>query len=152
MAGDGKDQQMLTPATTNLIDAAMKGGNGGGGGKSPYPNAPVDRRFAIAPPGVTNLIAHQLSDGFGAPDKANKEFLANLYDPMKITQFMEPISTTRDAIATGDYRKIHTGNPTLNHILRSGKVKIGSGGGGKKKFDEPPVAVGPGSYGPPVRM
>ena len=93
-------------------------GGGGSGESGPYPNAPVQQTFQPMPPGGMQALSSQLQSGYGQSDMTG--YLENMYRPMEITKFFEPISTTATQIKKGNYDPIETGNPMLDSLLMGG--------------------------------
>lgn len=98
---------------------------GGNGGPAVYSRAPTVQTFQPTLPGFMGEIADQLSMGYGsgmggtAPDQM-AGFLSNLYKPMNVMRYQEPISTTA---ATWDKTKnvpINIGNSILEALLMGG--------------------------------
>ena len=79
-----------------------------------YINAPITRTFQPALPGGLDALSSQLSQGYGGVDTS---FLSNLYRPMDVIQFMEPISTTAKQFDKEKHAPINTGNPYLDKLL-----------------------------------
>ena len=79
-----------------------------------YQNAPVQRTFQPALPGALDRLGTQLQAGFGGNQH---DFVSGLYQPMNMLQFVEPISTTRDAFDADKHMPIETGNPYLDELL-----------------------------------
>jgi hypothetical protein len=125
----------------------MSGGGGGGNKKSgdgkgttpggsslpAYGNAPTTQTFQPMMPGFQNMLANQLSAGFGsggggAPDFA--AMLSGMYSPMSLVNFQEPISTTASLYDKKKFAPISTGNVTLDKLLMG--EKVGEDGKDKK--------------------
>lgn len=106
---------------TGRIKAAVHDDDPGNRTKREYGNAPTRVKMSGMPPGGYNMIAGQLARGFGAPKTDYRDWLTSIYDPVETVQLMEPISTTKAAMASGKFKPIKgTGNLALNHILNGG--------------------------------
>jgi len=89
-----------------------------------YPNAPINRAFQPALPGGLERIAQQLGQGFGGQDMS--QFISNLYQPMNIQQFQEPISQTQGNYDASKHTPISTGNEALDRLLMNSKKQTTS--------------------------
>jgi hypothetical protein len=111
----------------------MSGGGGGGGAPAPtpapvvgteqYARAPTAQTFQPAQPGFNEMLAGQLSRGFGSGGATVPDFNAMLqmYKPNTVMSFKEPISTTAKAYDKTKHAPISTGNPALDRLLMGQK-------------------------------
>ena len=97
--------------------------NGGGGGNDPqvaYGQAPTQQTFQSMP-GQQEAVASQISQAFSGADQGGLEaLLSNLYQPVTLTRYQEPIATTRTNYDKEKHTPISTGNAALDRILMSG--------------------------------
>ena len=87
---------------------------------TPYANAPTSQTFQPHLPGMQGLVASQLAQGFGSGGSGAPDFesmLANMYQPMSVFNFKEPISATAGAFDKAKFAPINTGNPILDKLL-----------------------------------
>lgn len=111
-------------------DPADFGSGGGGGGaatagKPAYGASPVAKTIQPFFPGFQGMIAQQLAQGFGSGGGTPEQFsgaLSDLYSPMTMFQFSEPISTTAALYGKGKYAPFNTGNAALDKLLSGGTV------------------------------
>ena len=112
MSGGGGSSKPKTPTT------------GGGTSSLPaYGNAPTSQTFQPTLPGFQSMLADQLAAGYGsggggAPDFAS--MLSNMYQPMSLMNFQEPISQTAAAYDKKKFAPIVTGNAALDKLLMGG--------------------------------
>lgn len=122
-----------------MSGGGSKGGGSRGGGRgsengegevqelTPYANAPIQKTFQPSLPGGLDAIAAQLGQGYGVPQADMSGFLSNLYGPMNMLQFQEPISTTAEQFDEDKHEPISTGNTFLDDLLMGGgKMKTGA--------------------------
>lgn len=124
------------------------------------PTMQVTQPFA---PGMQEMLAQQLSTGYGAPVASNMGLLDNIYSPMQQALLQEPISVTQEAMKTGKWNPIKTGNLTLDNLLNNNAVGTpypvagqpfpinnnGGAGGGNSTGSQPkPTGLDP--YGQPI--
>lgn len=107
----------------------MSGGNKGGGGApraqpkptptETYERAPTLITMQPAIPGTVDILSNQLSRGFGAdvPGGEVASYLNDMYRPMEIYSFREPISATKSEFDANRHLDISTGNPVLDKLL-----------------------------------
>ena len=104
---------------------------GGGGGSSkkkkaddtpstpttPYERAPTSQTFQPYLPGFPDQIARQLQSGYGSEMGGLQDLLTNLYRPMTLMNYQEPISETQANYDPKKYAALNTGNPALDKLL-----------------------------------
>lgn len=149
------------------------GGSSGGSKKDDKPKEAAKQDYTQGPsmqttqpfaPGMQEMLAQQLSAGYGAPVESNMGLLDNIYSPMQQALLQEPISVTQEAMKNGKWNPIKTGNLTLDNLLNNNAVgtpyaasglpassaaaTAASGGGGKSA----PAAASGGvdAYGQPL--
>lgn len=148
------------------------GGSSGGGKKDDKPKEAAKQNYTQGPtmqttqpfaPGMQQLLAQQLSAGYGAPVSSNMGLLDNIYDPMTQAVYQEPISVTQEAMKTGKWNPIKTGNLTLDNLLNNNAVGTpypaagkpspinnGGAGGGGNPTGAQPKPTGFDAYGQPL--
>lgn len=90
--------------------------------KQDYTQGPSQQITQPFAPGMQQLLADQLSVGFGATPASNMGLLDNIYSPMTQTLYQEPISSTQEAMKTGNWNDIKTGDLTLDNMLNNRAV------------------------------
>lgn len=93
---------------------------------TPYANAPVTQTIQPFMPGFQNMLAEQLSGGYGGGGMDFAAMLSSMYSPMSLVNYKEPISQTAKSYDKKKFAPISTGNPTLDSLLMGG-----SGGSSK---------------------
>ena len=100
-----------------------KNGGGGGDPKTAYGNLPGTQTFQPHLPGMQGMIANQLAQGFGGQGLGDVGgMLSQLYKPMNVQKFKEPISTTAAMWDQDKYLNANTGNPVLDLLLMGKKL------------------------------
>lgn len=94
------------------------GGNGGGDPQVAYGQAPTQQTFQSFP-GQQQAVADQIGGAFSGANGL-EALLNDLYQPVTLTRYQEPISTTRSNYDADKHKKISTGNAALDRILMSG--------------------------------
>jgi hypothetical protein len=102
----------------------MSGGGSGGSSKkdkpvakTDYAGAPSQVTFQPTLPGGMQAHANQLAMGYGGQPSDIMAQLSNMYQPVTLQQFQQPISTTAAMWDKKKHNPINTGNSVLDQLL-----------------------------------
>jgi hypothetical protein len=94
-----------------------KKNSGQGKAKVDFAGAPSQVTFQPTLPGMMNAHASQLAAGYGGQPSDIMAQLSNMYQPVTLQQFHQPISTTAAMWDSKKHNPINTGNSVLDQLL-----------------------------------